>query len=220
VARTVPQFEETLKRVRGSRPVTFIEEGPLKVGDLIWIDSPAVSPFNLVTGWPVPTQSFHDSGVLEELSRTLAAPTGSPMGPMPRRVFLTRSQERRKYNQAEVGALLSEYGFESIAPETLTLEEQVSLFGGLDLAIGASGAAWTNLLFTRPGSKGLLWAPDPYRGFNVFANLAQQSGCELRYHLFPSSATSTGEAYDAPYELDIDALRVDVEELVSGNTRG
>lgn len=213
--RETPQFLSSLHKLCNSRQIVFAESGPISVGDLLWIDSPSISPFNIRNGWPRPEHSYHHEEAIAKLVRSMRDSQAVRISSTPSRIFLVRPQDRRSYNQDEVRNLLEEFGFVPISPELMELDAQVTVFGNAELIAGASGAAWTNLLFARPGAKGLIWAPTQYRGFNVFANLAQQSRATLAYHLFPSNIASTGEAYNASYRIDLDSLRRSLDSLLA-----
>lgn len=77
------------------------------------------------------------------------------------RIFISRQQRRRAINQDELVAVLSKFGFKIIAPESLSVAEQVSLFAAAEVVIGVHGAALTNTVFCRPGTKVIeIFAPD------------------------------------------------------------
>lgn len=66
----------------------------------------------------------------------------------PRRVFITRASSRsRHFNEEEVFETLKPYGFEMVAPEKYSFEEQIALFNQAEYIVGGSGAAFSNLLF-------------------------------------------------------------------------
>lgn len=77
------------------------------------------------------------------------------------RIFISRKEKRRVINEDELVAVLSKFGFKSIAPESLSVAEQVSLFAAAEVVIGAHGAALTNTVFCSPGTKVIeIFAPD------------------------------------------------------------
>ena len=77
------------------------------------------------------------------------------------RIFISRKENRRVINEDELVAVLTKFGFKSIAPESLSVAEQVSLFAAAEVVIGAHGAALTNTVFCSPGTKVIeIFAPD------------------------------------------------------------
>ena len=66
-----------------------------------------------------------------------------------RRIYVCRSGAltRRLTNEAEIGALLADHGFERVRLEELSFEEQVRLFHGAECVAGVHGAGFANVLF-------------------------------------------------------------------------
>ncbi len=76
--------------------------------------------------------------------------------PRPHRaLYLTRQGENRRplVEEAALAARAQALGFEVVAPETLSLTEQVRLFARARAVVGASGAALTNLMWMQPGAR-------------------------------------------------------------------
>jgi len=67
----------------------------------------------------------------------------------PRRVFVSRRQaaRRRVANEAEIEKVLSNYGFVSIALETIPLKERSELLSDAEIFLCPDGAGLTNMLF-------------------------------------------------------------------------
>jgi capsular polysaccharide biosynthesis protein len=72
----------------------------------------------------------------------------------PERILLIRSDQRRRrfVNQREVEKCLSKYGFESVAPEKLSVAEQIRYFSKAEVIVGAHGSGFINML----------WADEPH----------------------------------------------------------
>ena len=93
------------------------------------------------------------------------------------RIFISRKQRRRVINEDELVAVLSKFGFKSIAPESLSVAEQISLFAAAEVVIGAHGAALTNTVFCSPGTKVIeIFAPDYVNP--CYRKLSSQVGLE------------------------------------------
>lgn len=75
-------------------------------------------------------------------------------GPRPERVLISRrkTSKTRMRNEARVADFLEARGFTVVAPETLSLEEQIALFANARIIVSATGSAYTNLVFARPGT--------------------------------------------------------------------
>lgn len=99
-----------------------------------------------------------------------------------KKVFLARkSSAERSYNQNEVIEVINNYGFKPIYLEELTFFEQVYLFQNVDYVIGASGAAWTNLIYINNGAKALSWLSENISCFSSYSTLAEYYDCELKF---------------------------------------
>lgn len=68
-----------------------------------------------------------------------------------KRIFISRrnlSDERKRLiNESEIETIFRKFGFISVCPEELNFLEQVRLFGQTEIFAGATGAAFTNILF-------------------------------------------------------------------------
>ncbi|KJR36125.1 hypothetical protein BOO91_08905 [Vibrio navarrensis] len=121
-----------------------------------------------------------------------------------RKIFLARSESRvRKYNQKEVINLVEKYGFEVVYPENLTIYKQAELFNSALVILGASGAAWTNVIFCRPGTKLISWLPFGFENFPTFSTLARFAGNTLE--LIPIKSVTCSDIH-SDYIIDIDIL--------------
>lgn len=200
-----------------SREIVPLERGQLcKVGKLIAITPVAYAPFDYRRGF-APEREGIDPGWamfvprgLHALREKLLSRTGSG-GPAPgRRLYLRRtSQFRPMRNAAEVEALLSEFGFQVIEPETLSFAEQIRLFSAAESIVAQAGAALGNMIFAPQGCRVvILSAWSPYSIYYYFSNLASIFGQKCTYTLCEPDSQE-GNAHPAHKELkvDIQALR-------------
>ena len=74
---------------------------------------------------------------------------GMVEGPKKRRVYLSRKHcHRRKLaNEEELLPILEEFGFEEVAPESLTVREQAALFRECELVVGGFGGHFVTSFF-------------------------------------------------------------------------
>ncbi|MCB0851756.1 MAG: glycosyltransferase family 61 protein, partial [Bacteroidetes bacterium] len=72
-----------------------------------------------------------------------------------RRIYLNRNKVsyRKVSNEPELEAFLAERGFESIAPENLSVMEQAKLLSEAEAVMCPHGAGLTNIVFCQPGTK-------------------------------------------------------------------
>jgi hypothetical protein len=78
----------------------------------------------------------------------------STPNPERRRLYCSRANTRHRHvsNEAEMVELLTRHGFESVAPETLPIAEQIELFAGAEVVFALHGSALTNIVFSPPGT--------------------------------------------------------------------
>ncbi|NJR22921.1 MAG: tetratricopeptide repeat protein [Richelia sp. CSU_2_1] len=73
----------------------------------------------------------------------------------PKRIYISRSKARyrRVLNEADVVEVLAKYGFVSVLPELMSLEEQIACFAGAEAIVAAHGSGLTNTVFCTAGTK-------------------------------------------------------------------
>ena len=100
----------------------------------------------------------------------------------PKRIFISRSKasDRRRFNEDEVFMVLEKAGFVKIAPESLSLSDQIAMFNQADLIAGGTGAAFSNLLFCRDSCKVLCFT-NYMLPLSIFSTIAFFSGSDLKY---------------------------------------
>jgi len=120
--------------------VTCFNNQVVQVDEVLWVG-------------PVAQHDRRKSQTLRELAPLLAA--AAPVSTFPRRLYVTRPPGaiRPIANQAELEDLARARGYHVIEPATLSFPEQISLFHGADHVLGPMGAALTNTVFMRPGTR-------------------------------------------------------------------
>jgi tetratricopeptide (TPR) repeat protein/capsular polysaccharide biosynthesis protein len=73
----------------------------------------------------------------------------------PKRIYISRSKARyrRVLNEADVVEVLEGFGFVSILPESMSLEEQIAYFYHAEVIVTAHGSGLTNTIFCKSGTK-------------------------------------------------------------------
>ena len=213
-------FRDSLEVFRAGRSVVSMRsDRQYRIDDLVIIDSPVHGAFNLRAGiWPEVTDYSQNTLVLTAFREYILNALAVSSTTSERNIFLARGNTRRNYNQDELIEIVKSFGFEVVFPENLTFLEQMQLFQSASLVVGASGAAWANMLFCKTGSRGLTWMFPEYRGFCVYSNLAKIVGLDLEY-LFPTTdriITSSVAAYRAAYRVDPELFQTALDNLVNG----
>ncbi len=149
-------------------------------------------------------------GMAEFYSRHygIAAP---PDGPG-RRLYLSRDGAaiRRVSNEPAIVAMLSRYGFESIEPGSIPFCRQAELFRSADIIVAPHGAALTNLMFCRPGTRLLEFFPADYID-DCYLRISKAMEIDHHY-LF-------GGASDFPrrnYAMNPDELEAALKAIIDG----
>lgn len=88
------------------------------------------------------------------LRDSFLAPSAPPSG-TGRRLMISRkdASARRLLNEDEIFAFLRPHGFESVTLSGKSVAAQAKLFSEAEMVVGASGAAFANLVFARPGTR-------------------------------------------------------------------
>ena len=199
-------FMDSVALFAGDRPQIVMPAGAMyQVEQLVMIDPVVNGPMNMRAGyWPRVTDYSQSGDVLLNYRAAILDRLGLAPERPSRRVFLARSNDRRSFNQADLIAIAERQGFEAVYPERMTFREQVKMYAEADILLGASGAAFANMLFCQPGAQGLTWLLPQYDGFCAYSNLARVAGVTLNY-LFvtpQSKINSSFDAYSAAYSLD------------------
>lgn len=192
-------------------------ETPFRVGKLIAIDPAVIGPMNLrASQWPEVADYSQNAEVL--LAYRVAILERLELAPAPptRRIFLARSNDRRSFNQAELIGISERYGFEVVYPERMTFREQVQMYAEAEIVLGASGAAFANILFCQRGTRSLTWVLPQYAGFCAYSNLANVVGVTLNY-LFVTPLipiNSSFDAYGASYMLAPLEFEAELKQII------
>jgi len=129
----------------------------LEVGESLWVDVlHVVSPCGYIPyerrpgtyGWDGHSDGVFSPEALCCMRDALHDLVPVSETPIKKKIFIKRnSQYRNVTNSAEIEALLFEHGFDVVEPEKLDFFEQVRVFSNAEIIVGATGAAFANLIF-------------------------------------------------------------------------
>lgn len=133
------------------------------------------------------------------------------------RIYISRNNVggRRVVNEAEVVAVLAEYGFNVVTMEWMTVRQQARLLASAEIVVAAHGGGLTNLVFCRAGTKVVeFFSPN-------YVNVCYWSICNhvgLNYHYLIGEGARPPEGVDPKHVYDditvhIDSLRLLLESL-------
>jgi capsular polysaccharide biosynthesis protein len=133
----------------------------------------------------------------------------------PRRLFLSRANtQHRKFNEDEVFAVLAPLGFERIAPEQYSIEDQMAMFNGAEYIVGGTGASFTNLLFCNK-CKIICIRANQCSLAPIFTTLAYSNDCVMLY--YGSSNSHNSIITHANFHIDIEEFSDTLQVLMSDN---
>ena len=126
-------------------------------------------------------------------------------------IFLARKKgSARDYNQDEVWRLIEqECDIIQIYMEDYSIEEQAFIFSNADLIIGASGAAWTNLMFCKKDAVAISWVPKHLKDFSAYSTLAEYYGVK---NYFIEVEPSNEKELHSSYKVPLDKLKIVINQ--------
>jgi capsular polysaccharide biosynthesis protein len=123
------------------------------------------------------------------------------------RIYISRSyaSSRRVLNEEELYPLLKKHNFRICYLEQLSLKQQMILFHGARTILAPHGAAWTNLIFARPGTLALEIMPKGLEAtragaFHLYERLAAAAG--VNYERITALPSNTDHPHAADLHLD------------------
>lgn len=141
-----------------------------------------------------------------------------------RRIFLSREEGsgRTISNEEEVGGVFHEFGFDIVATERMTLEEQMKLFAEVGYLVAIHGAGLINMMFRTgaplkileifPPPQLLSWGTTPPH----YCFMAQALGFD--YDPLITTETRQGD-YRSSFRVDPIVLRERMRAMFSGDDR-
>lgn len=129
--------------------------------------------------------------------------------PANERIYISRryASSRRVLNEEELYPLLQKHNFRICYLEQLSLKQQMLLFHGAKIILTPHGAAWTNLIFARPGTLALEIVPEGLEStrpgaYHLYERLAAAAGVDYERIMARTSQSEHPHAGDLLLELD------------------
>lgn len=145
----IPQFRELLQTMnKYKHPIIPIQrQQRYKVKKLIFPAYNTWMPINVKDNEDLISKDFMVANSGIEYVRNTVLKDNIAEGD--RRIFVSRKNynNQRLVNEIEVVELFKQYDFEIIYPEDLSFHEQVEIFSRAKYVAGASGAAFTNIIY-------------------------------------------------------------------------
>ncbi|MEM8606112.1 MAG: glycosyltransferase family 61 protein [Myxococcota bacterium] len=152
------------------------------VFDTMWLPGRLAPYFDI----PDSTRAFYQERVLPSLG------PGPRSSPNPRRLYISRADaaSRGIQNEEELVEVLERHGFVRVIMSDYTVAEQARLFAGAEFVIGPHGAAFSNLIYCRAGTKLIEIFKEGFIN-QCFYRLADRLGLTYGFHCGPSVGLGT-----------------------------
>jgi capsular polysaccharide biosynthesis protein len=200
-----PSMLDSLKSIIGDEYKLIFMKGykNYRLKNLYHINAVSYVPFELKAEHQFKVEDvFMREGLLMDMKEKIMAASKSHLETSTKkRIFIERTHHRLPSNQGELAAALATLGFESVSVEELTLNEQIDLFHNAECIVGASGAAFTNMMFAGENLKVICFMPRNLRDFSCFSNLAKIFSVDLTYSFYDLDENE--HHYSNEFEIDI-----------------
>lgn len=137
-------------------------------------------------------------------------------------IYLSRSKVGRRNvtNEDKLANCLAKFGFKTVIPEDLSIEDQITLFSEAKVVVGVSGAALTNIIWMKEGTHVISLNPNYGHEF-FFWDLA--SIMKLKFYFLFGESVSPAELGHSDFEINIEIFEeilesILVSELKDGGT--
>jgi len=196
------------------RDVAFQNEGLAAVGIDLQKIVVSVDPWNfhikaehlIIPSFPSKLNTVSEDACRFLINTFLNKHAGSKFG---KKIYLKRKGKREIVNGTEIENYLESLGFEAVLCENYTIAEQAAIFNNADIVIGPHGAAFTNVVFCKPGTKVIeFFAP-------VWINPCYWTICNevfLKYYYLVGESDIVGanagiDSIEHNIQLDLDKLQ-------------
>lgn len=129
-----------------------------------------------------------------------------------KKIFISRkgTKVNRIINENKVIEISKKYGFEVVYPEELSLGEQINLFNDSEYIIGATGAAFTNIMFCKENTKIICIIPEKYKfyGYSTISNIFNLDNRFIDVKIVTKKEATSQESY----EIDL----IEYEKILKG----
>lgn len=130
-----------------------------------------------------------------------------------RRIYVARPGSSRSIsNEEDMLCLLSEFGFTTIDPGSMTFSQQISAFKSAEIVVGVMGAAMTNIMFCSEQTHVVNIAPStfPDTFFYLISSIRGQ-----KYHEIRGKNDDESDSRNVPFRIDLQKFRACLECLMA-----
>lgn len=192
-------------------------DAAVRVGVLHNVSPTGYAPFKLRRDGPADFSHglFGSAALRATIGRLRAAAPAARRGEARPKVFIRRKTAVRSLvNEQEIEDALLRAGFTAIAPERLSLEEQIAVYSNAAMVVGATGAAITNLLFCAPDCPVVVLMPQfRLTAYWYWRRMAAAAGAGTVVHAVGKQIQTLDDPYH-PLALHQD-FRVEVHDVLA-----
>ena len=200
--------------------IIFIKKGEIFHCDELIYCTPLWTSLDNTISLPNPRKEFFVDKYAINLVKDRILSSYSIKSKDPKRtkkVYLQRINTKLRpiKNIYELEMFLLKNNFEFVDVGSLNLKEQIELFQTVDIVIGASGAAFTNLIFMKENSVAInLYPSVSATNYYVFEPLSNISNVELIHFLTTPSTCDL--SVHSEVLVDLNSLNLLLEEIENG----
>lgn len=189
---------------------------PYRVRRLFYLSDPAriVDSYDQV---PDERYTFMSNALVSRFAAHVKSRLGEDANAPRRQLYLVRNSERRgMVNQREVVHDLLGRGFETASLDLLGLDSQVRLMSQAKVVVGATGAAFANLVWCQPGTRALILYPEhPLSNRTFWNSIGRALDLDISYLDGKRKGRHIGKyGMHDDFSIDPDQLAVAVSALV------
>tara|TARA_Y100000591_G_scaffold147503_1_gene126684 strand:- start:305 stop:1402 length:1098 start_codon:yes stop_codon:yes gene_type:complete len=130
-----------------------------------------------------------------------------------KKIFLDRSESKYNHCQIkdtnEIKKLINAKKFEVIKPELLSFKKQINLFKNSNIIIGAHGAAFSNIIFCKPGTKIIEIIPSDHPN-----KKCERISKVLKFRYFRITTKPDNSDKNYPFRINIDQKNLRLIEKI------
>lgn len=155
---------------------------PYAVGALFYL-SDLANITDVYNEKPLPKHTFLPVRALKDIAKKITSRVNVVQSGG-RKIYLPRegASYRNVVNEFQIVEALLQDGFEIVNLRALTFAAQVTLFSSAEVIVAPTGAALTNLLWCRPGTKVIVLNSDhPYTNKTFWDSIAETVGVHIHY---------------------------------------
>lgn len=178
-----PQYVESLKHFnKQNREIILLNKMEIyEVKNLYFLSCPNIIPPNYLQTIAIKSnQNLFDIDNLSFLRNKffeLIVPVN-----FPKKIFISRKNAsgRREYNEKEIYDFLEQKGFQIMYPAEHSIAGQASIFNNAEIIVGATGAAFSNILFCKKNCK-IICLTNYKIDLSIFSTIASFVEANLEY---------------------------------------